>query len=142
MVGGHQTAPASSGPPGGSAPRRVRTVLADDHPAFLAAARRYLAAQPVQVVGTARTGLEALRLLEALEPDLLLLDLEMPELDGLAVLRQVKARPDAPQVVVVTLHDHEQYRAEAAAAGADGFVAKRDFTTVLAPLLRRLFFES
>jgi DNA-binding NarL/FixJ family response regulator len=139
MASGHTTAPASSGPPGVPAPRRVRTVLADDNPGFLEAARRFLATQPVQVVGTARTGLETLRVLEALKPDLLLLDLEMPELNGLAILRRVKARPDPPRVVVVTLHDDEQYRAEAAAAGADGFVAKREFTTALVPLIRGLF---
>jgi DNA-binding NarL/FixJ family response regulator len=79
---------------------------------------------------------------EALAPDLLLLDLELPGLDGLAVLRLVKARPAAPRVVVVTLHDHEPYRVAAAAAGADGFVAKRAFTTALGPLLRDLFRES
>jgi DNA-binding NarL/FixJ family response regulator len=117
-------------------------VLADDNPGFLEAARRFLATQPVEVVGAARTGVETLRLLEALAPDLLLLDLEMPELDGLAVLRLVKARPAAPRVIVVTLHDHEQYRAAAAVAGADGFVAKRAFTTALGPLIRALFRES
>jgi DNA-binding NarL/FixJ family response regulator len=142
MASGRTTAPPSGGPSGGPAPRRVRTVLADDNPGFLAAARRFLATQPVEVVGAARTGLETLRLLAALAPDLLLLDLEMPELDGLAVLRLVKARPDAPRVIVVTLHDDEQYRIAAAAAGADGFVAKRAFTTALGPLIRDLFRES
>jgi DNA-binding NarL/FixJ family response regulator len=94
-------------------------VLADDNPGFLAAARRFLATQPIEVVGAARTGRETLRLLEVLEPDLLLLDLEMPELDGLAVLRLVKTRPDSPRVIVVTLHDQAEYRAAAAAAGAE-----------------------
>jgi DNA-binding NarL/FixJ family response regulator len=117
-------------------------VLADDNLRFLEAARRFLATQPVEVVGAARTGVETLRLLEALAPDLLLLDLEMPELDGLAVLRLVKARPGAPRVIVVTLHDDEPYRVAAAAAGADGFVAKRAFTTALGPLIRDLFRES
>jgi DNA-binding NarL/FixJ family response regulator len=114
-------------------------VLADDNRGFLDAAGRFLATQAVEVVGTAGSGVEALRLLDALKPELLMLDLEMPELDGLAVLRLVKARPAAPRVIVVTLHDDEQYRAAAARAGADGFVAKRVFTTELVPLIRRLF---
>jgi DNA-binding NarL/FixJ family response regulator len=118
---------------------RVRTLLVDDHPAFLEAARRFLATLPVQVVGEAHSGREALRLLDALHPALLLLDLELPEVDGLTVLRQVKARPSPPRVVVVTLHDQEEIRAAAEDAGADGFVGKGAFTTALAPLLQLLF---
>jgi DNA-binding NarL/FixJ family response regulator len=118
---------------------RVRTLLVDDHPAFLEAARRFLATLPVQVVGEAHSGREALRLLDALQPALLLLDLALPEGDGLTVLRQVKARPSPPRVVVVTLHDQEEIRAAAEDAGADGFVGKGAFTTGLVPLIRRLF---
>ena len=84
-------------------------------------------------------GKEALRLLDALQPALLLLDLELPEVDGLTVLRQVKARPRPPRVVVVTMHDQEEFRAAAIDAGADGFVAKGSFTTALVPLIRCLF---
>jgi DNA-binding NarL/FixJ family response regulator len=142
MASERTTAPASSGPPAGPAPRTIRTVLADDSLIFLKGARRFLATQPIEVVGAAGTGLETLRLLETLRPDLLLLDLEISELDGLAVLRLVKARTDAPRVIIVTLHDDEEYRVAAAAAGADGFVAKRIFTTALVPLIRRLFHEA
>jgi DNA-binding NarL/FixJ family response regulator len=114
-------------------------VLADDSPGFLYAARRFLATQPIEVVGEAHTGQEALGLLEALSPDLLLLDLEMPGLDGLTVLRLTKARPDSPRVIVVTLHDQDAYRVAAAEAGADGFVAKGELTTALVPLIREMF---
>jgi DNA-binding NarL/FixJ family response regulator len=117
----------------------VRTLLVDDHPGFLAAARRLLATLPVQVVGEAHDGEEALRLLDALQPALVLLDLQLPHVDGLTVLRQAKARPQAPLVVVVTLYDQEEFRAAAVEAGADGFVAKRSFTSALVPLLGRLF---
>jgi DNA-binding NarL/FixJ family response regulator len=119
----------------------VRTLLVDDHPGFLVAARRVLATLPVRVVvvGEAHDGEEALRLLDALRPALLLLDLRLPGVDGLTVLRQAKARPRPPLVVVVTLYDQEEFRAAAADAGADGFVAKRSLTSALAPLLRRLF---
>jgi DNA-binding NarL/FixJ family response regulator len=139
MASGRADARVSGGPPGGPGARRVRTVLADDNRGFLDAAGRYLATQSVEVVGMASTGLETLRLLDALKPELLMLDLEMPDLDGLAVLRLVKSREPAPRVIVVTLHDHEQYRTAAARAGADGFVPKRAFTTELVPLIRRLF---
>ncbi len=126
---------AAEAPASGS----VRTLLVDDHPGFLEAARRFLSTQPVLVVGEARSGKEALRLLDALQPALLLLDLELPEVDGLTVLRQVKARPRPPRVVVVTMHDQEEFRAAAIDAGADGFVGKGSFTTALVPLIRCLF---
>jgi len=120
-------------------PRCVRTLLADDSTEFLDAARRFLRTQPVDIVGEAHTGLATLSLLQALSPDLLLLDLEMPELDGLTVLRIMKAQPNPPRVIVVSLHDQDEYRAAAVEAGADGFVAKRELTTALAPMLRQLF---
>src|SRR5688572_15213016 len=113
------------------APRCVRTLLADDSTEFLDVARRFLRTQPVDIVGEAHTGSATLSLLEALSPDLLLLDLEMPELDGLTMLRIMKARSNPPRVIVVTLHDQDEYRAAAVEAGADGLVAKRDLTTVI-----------
>lgn len=102
-------------------------------------------AERIRIVGEASTGLEALGLVEVLKPDLLLLDLEMPELHGLEVLRQIKARrtsPEAsPRIVVVTLYDQEEYRAAAVNLGADGFISKREFATELMPLIHRLFSE-
>ncbi len=114
-------------------------MLVDDSPRFLDAARRFLTTQAVEVVGEAHTGQEALGLLDVLAPDLVLLDLEMPDLDGLTVLRLIKARPDAPRVIIVTIHDQDEYRAATALAGADGFVAKRELTSALVPLIRQLF---
>jgi DNA-binding NarL/FixJ family response regulator len=119
--------------------RAVRTLLADDSQRFLAVARRFLTALGLEVIGEARTGREALRLLDTLQPDLLLLDLEMPEADGLTVLRLAKARPVPPSVIVVTLHDQLEFRAAAAEAGADGFVAKRELTTALPSQIHEIF---
>jgi DNA-binding NarL/FixJ family response regulator len=113
--------------------------LADDSSEFLKAARRFLETQPIDIVGEAHTGREALSLIEALAPELLLLDLEMPGLNGLAVLRRLKARQASLCVIVVTLHDLDEYRAAALGAGADGFVAKRELTTALLPMIRQHF---
>ena len=113
--------------------------MADDSPRFLEALRRFLRTQPVDIVGEAHTGGETLRLLDTLVPDLLFLDLEMPELDGLTVLRLTKTRPGGARVIVLTMHDQEEYRVAAVEAGADGFVAKRELTTVLVPMIRQLF---
>lgn len=113
--------------------------MVDDSPRFLDAARRFLTTQAVNVVGEAHTGQEALDLLDVLAPDLVLLDLELPDLDGLTVLRRTKSRPHAPRVIIVTIHDLEEYRTALASAGADGFVPKRELTTALVPLIRQLF---
>jgi len=118
---------------------KVRALLVDDSPRFLDAARRFLTAQAMEIVGEAHTGQEALGLIDVLAPDLVLLDLELPDVDGLSVLRLIKARPDAVRVIIVTIHDQDEYRAAAAAAGADGFVPKRELTTALVPLIRQLF---
>lgn len=118
---------------------KVRALLVDDSPRFLDAARRFLTTQAVEIVGEAHTGQEALGLLDVLAPDLVLLDLELPDMAGLSVLRLIKARPGAARVIIVTIHDQDEYRAAAAAAGADGFVPKRELTTALVPLIRQLF---
>jgi two-component system nitrate/nitrite response regulator NarL len=113
--------------------------LADDNAQFLEAVDRFLTTQSIEVVGKARTGREVLSRVEALAPDLVLLDLEIPDLDGLTVLRLLRSRPGSPRIIVVTLHDQEEYRAAAAQAGADGFVGKRDLTTALVPLIHQTF---
>lgn len=117
----------------------VRIILVDDNADFLVAAAAYLRARPeVQVVGTARSGVEALELAARLPVDLVLLDLNMRGVDGLKTTRQLKALP-GPKVIIVTLHDALDYRRLALAAGADGFIGKGDFTTALLPLIGMLF---
>lgn len=119
----------------------IRVLIVDDHAAFRAAAAQFLRTLPrVQVVGEAGDGAEALRLAEDLGPDLVLMDLSMPVLDGLAATRSIRARGrGAPRVVIVTLFDGPACHAAARHAGADGFVGKPDLVAQLPPLLRNLF---
>jgi DNA-binding NarL/FixJ family response regulator len=114
----------------------TRIVLVDNHRIFLAAMARFLATHAgLEVVGWACSGQEALELVPRLNPDLVLLDLVMPDLSGLAVAQQIKAQPDAPYVIVLTLYDELPYRAAAAEAPVDGFVSKVDAGTQLLPLI-------
>jgi DNA-binding NarL/FixJ family response regulator len=129
----------SHGQAGDPAINKVHALLVDDSPRFLDAARRFLITQAIDIVGEAHTGQEALDLLDVLGPNLMLLDLELPDFDGLTVLRRTKARPDAPRVIILTIHDLEEYRTAVASAGADGLVPKRELTTALVPLIRQLF---
>ncbi len=114
-------------------------MLVDDSPAFLAAASRFLATQRIEIVGEAHFSQAAIEMASTCKPDLILLDLELGDSDGFDVLRSVKTQPNPPRVIVVTLHDQDEYREAAIQAGADGFVAKREFATALAPVIARLF---
>jgi two-component system, NarL family, response regulator NreC len=104
----------------------VRILIADDHGVLRAALRSLLQNQQgMEVVGEAGDGHEALRKAAALEIDLLLLDISMPGLDGIAVTREMKkVRPEA-RVLVLTVHEDEVVLREAITAGASGYIIKR-----------------
>ena len=117
----------------------IKVLLADDSPEFLKMASKFLAADPeVDLVGVALTGQDALVLTAGLQPDLILMDLIMPEMNGLDATRQIKSMPNAPIVVMLTGHDTPEYRSAAASAGADGFVYKPELFKELLPLMHRL----
>ena len=87
-------------------PAPLRTLIVDDEPLAVERMQILCSRLPsLAVVGTASDGAAALRLVEALEPDLLLLDMTMPEVDGLAVARRIAAQPGRPAVIFVTAHD-------------------------------------
>lgn len=110
----------------------VRVLLVDDNPSYLEVAARLLAADPaMRVLGEAGTGEEALAMLNQTQPDVVLMDLSLPGMSGLEATRRIKARPGAPKVVIVTLHDEPEYRAAALGAGADEFVGKADLRSHL-----------
>ena len=118
----------------------VRTLLVDDSPEFLGAAARFLATDPeIEIVGYALSARKAIEEVTRLQPDLVLMDVAMPEMNGFVATRQIKERPNPPRVIVLTLYDNDEYRAQARAAGADGFVAKSEFGTQLLPLIHTLY---
>lgn len=88
-------------------PAPLRALIVDDEPLAVERMQILCARIPhLAVVGTANDGAAALRLVEALNPDLLLLDMTMPDVDGLSVARRLAAQPQRPAVVFVTAHDH------------------------------------
>jgi DNA-binding NarL/FixJ family response regulator len=114
-------------------------LLADDNPAFLELANRFLDSRPsVEVVGSVGSGQAAVDAVDRLRPDLVLLDLAMPEMSGLDATRLIKAAPDAPQVIIVTLWGSAEYRKAATDVGADGFVTKADLMDRLVPTIREV----
>jgi DNA-binding NarL/FixJ family response regulator len=103
----------------------ITVLLADDHAVVRQGLRAILGAEPdVRLAGEAADGQEAVRLAERLEPDVLVLDLMLPGLNGFEVTRLVRKRVPRTRVVILTMHTDPAYAAEALRAGATGYVAK------------------
>lgn len=120
--------------------KRIRTLLVDDSHKFLESAKQFLAGHHrFQIVGEACSGDEALALVAELRPDLALMDLRLPGLNGLEATRRIKTHPNAPFIIITTLYDNPEYRAAALAARADGFIAKSELGAQLLALVERLF---
>lgn len=118
---------------------RIRILLVDDSPTFMTAVNQYLGTFPaVQVVGQAQDGREALAMAALLQPDLVLLDISMAEMNGLEVARRLQTWPHSPHIVFVTFNDSGAYRAEALDLDILGFVGKSRLTVELPPILEIL----
>ena len=119
---------------------RVRTLMVDDHAAFLDELAHFLAEnRETDVVGRASSGEEALEQTKALQPDLVLMDLAMPDMGGLEATRRLKTETGAPRVIMLSLHKHPLYRLAALDAGADGFIPKSELGAALLPMIHSLF---
>ncbi len=106
-------------------PNQIRVLIADDHTVVSEALSLCLDREPdMRVVGTARTGRETLRLTLDMTPDVLLLDLRLPDLDGLQVLSAIQAANDRPVVLCLTAFPSEDHLRRALALGASGFLSK------------------
>jgi DNA-binding NarL/FixJ family response regulator len=102
----------------------VKILIADDHTLFRESLRSLLEARGLEVVGEARDGAEACELARRLSPDIVLMDLSMPEVDGLAATRQISAELPEVKVVVLTASDDDAKLFEAIKAGAQGYLLK------------------
>jgi two-component system NarL family response regulator len=102
----------------------MKVLLADDHPLFLDALRNLLESRGIEVLGTAADGFAAVAMARKLQPDLVLMDIQMPGMDGLAALRQIKAEFPAIKVAMLTMSADDQDLFEAIKSGACGYLLK------------------
>jgi DNA-binding NarL/FixJ family response regulator len=103
----------------------ARLIIADDHELARTGLRGMLTGQPdLLVVGEAATGQQAIALCRRMRPDLALMDVRMPDMDGLAATRVIRRDTPATAVVMVTMHENPEYLLEALRAGAAGYVLK------------------
>ncbi|AUG81934.1 DNA-binding response regulator [Kitasatospora sp. MMS16-BH015] len=118
--------------------RRVRVLVVDDEALVRSGMALILGAAPDLEVVAACHGIEALDIVRRLRPDVVLLDIRMPGMDGFAVLRRLTALPAPPQVGVLTTFDSDEHLAEAVRGGASGFLLKATPPTELVRAVRAL----
>jgi two-component system NarL family response regulator len=103
----------------------MRVLLVDDHRLFLEGLRNLLTSEGLEVVGVAYDGLEAFTAARRLQPDVILMDIQMPRCDGVAATRLIKAEMPACKIVMLTMSENEQDLFEAVKSGASGYLLKR-----------------
>jgi len=103
-------------------------VIVDDHEGFRAGARALLEADGFDVVGEAADGESAVEEVRRLRPQVVLLDIQLPGIDGFAVAERLAAEPSAPAVVLISSRGAAAFRTRLAAAPARGFITKAEFT--------------
>jgi len=99
-------------------------MLADDHKMLREGLRRSMVERGFDVVGEARDGAEAVELANALRPDVILMDVSMPEIDGVEATRQIRERQPDVRIVMLTMHADQDVLADAIRAGANGYLVK------------------
>ena len=104
---------------------RKKIIIAEDHTILREGLKALLTINPeIEIVGEAEDGREAIRLVEKLDPDLVMMDLSMPRMDGMQAIREIKRRWPQKKVLALTAHKTEEYILTALRAGADGYLLK------------------
>ncbi len=116
---------------------QIRVLLVDDHPVVRVGLRALLESEPdMVVVGEAGNGVQGLALAQELRPDVVIMDISMPEMDGLEATRQIRATCSDVQVLILTVHAQERYLFPVLKAGAAGYVLKSTVDTELVEAIR------
>jgi DNA-binding NarL/FixJ family response regulator len=116
---------------------KIRLLLADDNETVLAELRQQLGNE-FEIIGAVEDGEEAISAVQQLDPDVLILDMSMPVLDGLQAAARLRDARCRTKVIFFTIHEQHEYVSAAFAAGASGYVAKRHLTD-LVPAIREVF---
>lgn len=115
----------------------IRVLLVDDHPIVRTGIRGLLEqASGIEVVGEADNGSQALDLIDQLTPDVMLLDLELPDMSGYLVARQISDKGSTTRVLALSAHDDKEYIQELLASGASGYLTKEEVPEMIVEAVR------
>ena len=118
----------------------IKIMIADDHALLRQGIRNVLELEEdFEVIGEAGDGVEALEKIAELTPDILLLDINMPKMNGLDVIKQLKAQPSKVRIIVLTIHDDENYVIEVVKIGAVGYLLKDIEPGMLVKAIRAVY---
>jgi two-component system, NarL family, response regulator DegU len=128
-----------AGPPVEDESVTIRVLLADDHRMLREGLRRSLTEEGFDIVGEAENGEEAVRMATDLQPDVVLMDVSMPEMDGVEATRIIRSGDTATQVIMLTMHADNDVLADAIRAGASGYLVKDCSTDEVAEAVRMAY---
>lgn len=112
--------------------RKIRVIIADDHTIMRVGIRNILSrSKDITVIGEASNGAEAIDLVNELQPDVLILDMEMPIMDGVEVARRMQAKKTPVRILVLSAYDDRQYILEMLRMGASGYLIKDEAPEVI-----------
>jgi DNA-binding NarL/FixJ family response regulator len=115
--------------------RKIRVLLADDHEAVLEQVRAILG-EDFDIIGAVNNGQDAVTEAQRLDPDILVIDISMPVLNGLQAAGQLRSKNHRPKIVFLTVHTDQDFVAAALSAGASAYVAKSEVASDLVPAIR------
>ena len=116
---------------------KIRAALADDHPIFLAGLRNLIEAESdLELVGESTSGQSALKLIQGTLPEIAIIDISMPEINGIALTRRLRQECPSVCVIILTLYEESSFLKQALAAGAKGYVLKRSAAENLVSAIR------
>jgi len=119
---------------------QVRVLIADDDARFRRFTKELLSPEPnIEIIEEAVDGEEAIHKAEELNPDLVLMDVRMPNVNGLKATRQLREKMPEIKIIILTLYDFDEYREAATAAGAVDYILKKSINGELIPAIRKAF---
>jgi DNA-binding NarL/FixJ family response regulator len=119
---------------------KLTVLIVDNSWEFRHLLKRLLRSSPeIEIIGEAENGREALNLTRQLKPDVVIMDVRMPRMNGLESTRLLKEEMPTTEVIVLSLHDIEEYREEALANGACSYIIKRNMVNDLIPAIQEAF---
>jgi two-component system, NarL family, nitrate/nitrite response regulator NarL len=122
--------------------KTISIFLVDDNKAFLGVASNFLSTYGhLKVEGSSTSTMHAMEEILRIQPDLVVVDLVMPELNGFETTRWIKKYCKTTRVIILSLHDYPEYRASAIAVGADEFLTKTEFANQIMNVINRFFFD-